>query len=41
MKDHVILKCIIIGPFNYANQNGHPKILIRRIWGKRAREGAI
>ena len=35
----VIYKDIVIGPFNYDEQNGNLQISIGRFWGTRGRKG--
>jgi hypothetical protein len=40
MGSHVTYKGIVIGPFNYDEQNGYIKIPIRQFWEKGAEEGA-
>ena len=38
---HVLSKGIVVGPFNYVEQNGYLKILIGQFWGKSGGGGSL
>ena len=41
MGDHAILKGVVIGSFNYDEENSYLKILMGRFWEKRSGRGCL